>query len=140
MRQQQTLAGCLKADGPGRLHEVSVSARRCWLDHPAGLKSDSPYRPVPLAGLADELDGLSAADYGVDRTVAELSDPKIYLFHKVRANDTLGKIAKRYYGDAARADELLAANRDSLQAASEISAGGTIMVPLPVITPEKAPA
>ncbi|MGX1802044.1 LysM peptidoglycan-binding domain-containing protein, partial [Brevundimonas naejangsanensis] len=69
-----------------------------------------------------------------------LSDPKTYLFHKVRPNDTLGKIAKRYYGDATRADQLLAANRDSLQTASEISAGGKVKVPLPVITPEKKTA
>jgi uncharacterized protein (DUF2235 family) len=129
-----------RAPGPQRLHEISVSARRRWLDHPADLKGGGPYRPAPLTGLADELNQLSAADYGVDRTVAELNDPKAYLFHKVRANDSLVKIARLYYGDPDRADDLLAANRDSLQTASEISAGGTVRVPLPVVTTERAPA
>lgn len=129
-----------RAPGPQRLHEVSVSARRRWLDRPAGLKGGGPYRPAPLAALGDEMDQLSPADYGVDKTVEELSDRTLYAFHKVRANDSLVKLSRLYYDDPARAGEILAANRDSLQHPSEISAGSTLRVPLPINSSQKAPA
>lgn len=121
-----------RTPGPQRLHEVSVSAKRRWLDQPAGLKGGGPYRPPALAGLADELTGLSAADFGVDKTIAQLSDDAAYLFHRVKANESLAKIAKRHHGDAGRAEEIFQANRDSLQHPSEIAAGATIRVPRPV--------
>lgn len=121
-----------RTPGPQRLYDVSVSAKRRWLDHPAGLKGGGPYRPPALTGLADELTGLSAADYGVGKTIAQLSDDAAYLFHKVKANETLAKIAKRHYGDAGRAEEIFLANRDSLEHPSEIAAGATIRVPRPV--------
>lgn len=122
-----------RTPGPQSLYEVSVSVRRRWLDHAADLKGGGPYRPPALAGLAEQLNGLSATEYGVDKTVAQLSDPAVFVFHKVRVGDSLGKIAKRYYGDAKRSDEIFQANRDTLERPAEIAAGATIRVPRPVV-------
>ena len=83
------------------MHEVSLSARRRWLDQADNLKGGL-YRPAPLAGLANELNALSSADYGVDKTLAELNDATLYHFHTIRAGESLSKLALLYYGDPAR--------------------------------------
>ena len=128
-----------RAPGPQHLHEVSFSARRRWLDRADNLKGGH-YRPAPLAATAEALNALSPADYGVDKSLAELNDPSLYHFHPVRAGDSLSKLAKLYYGDPAREGDILAANRDSLWEAAEISAGGTLRVPLPLVPQAADPA
>lgn len=128
-----------RAPGPQHLHEVSFSARRRWLDQAGNLKGGL-YRPAPLAGLANELNVLSPADYGVDRSLAELNDPSLHHFHTVRAGDSLSKLALLYYGDPAREGDILAANRDTLWEAAEISAGGVLRIPLPLVSQKADPA
>lgn len=120
-----------RAPGPQHLHEVSFSARRRWLDRADNLKGGL-YRPAPLAAMAEALNALSPVEYGVNQSLTELNDPNLYHFHPVKAGDSLDKLAKHYYGDAARQDDLLAANRDTLWEKSEISASGTVRIPLPI--------
>jgi nucleoid-associated protein YgaU len=49
--------------------------------------------------------------------------------HVVAANETLADIAVRYYGDAARAADLYAANRDRIRDPAQLHAGQTLIIP-----------
>jgi nucleoid-associated protein YgaU len=49
--------------------------------------------------------------------------------HVVAENETLADIALRYYGDAARADDLYAANRDRIRDPAQLHAGQKLIIP-----------
>jgi nucleoid-associated protein YgaU len=49
--------------------------------------------------------------------------------HVVAENETLADIALRYYGDAARADDLYAANRDRIRDPAQLHAGQKLTIP-----------
>lgn len=49
--------------------------------------------------------------------------------HVVVAGETLADIARRYYGDAARAEEIYAANRDRIRDPDQLHAGQTLVIP-----------
>lgn len=49
--------------------------------------------------------------------------------YKVQAGDTLSKIAKEYYGDANRYNEIFEANRSQLESPDKIRAGQELTIP-----------
>ena len=49
--------------------------------------------------------------------------------HVVAAGETLADIAQRYYGDAARADEIFRANRDRIADRDALRAGEVLRIP-----------
>jgi nucleoid-associated protein YgaU len=49
--------------------------------------------------------------------------------HVVAAGETLADIAARYYGDAARAADLYAANRDRIRDPAQLHPGQTLIIP-----------
>jgi nucleoid-associated protein YgaU len=59
-----------------------------------------------------EIGGDSPSDIMADIKVA---DETVYARHTVASGDTLGKIAKHYYGDAMKYKEIFAANSDILK-------------------------
>jgi nucleoid-associated protein YgaU len=52
-----------------------------------------------------------------------------YTIYHVRSGDTLSRIAKRFYNDPARWEQIYQANRDSLQSPSGIRVGQTLVIP-----------
>ena len=52
-----------------------------------------------------------------------------YTIYHVRSGDTLSRIAKRFYNDPSRWEEIYQANRDSLQSPSGIRVGQTLVIP-----------
>lgn len=120
-----------RAPGPTALHEVDVSAKRRWLDLPANLKDGFQYRPATLASVADQLDALSAADFGVGIPLAEQNDPAHFLFHTIRPGEDLHRIAEQHYGDRNRAEGIFRANLDTLEDINRINAGARLRIPMP---------
>ena len=52
-----------------------------------------------------------------------------YTIYNVRSGDTLSRIAKRFYNDPSRWEQIYEANRDSLQSPSGIRVGQTLVIP-----------
>ena len=52
-----------------------------------------------------------------------------YTIYHVRSGDTLSRIAKRFYNDPSRWEQIYQANRDSLQSPSGIRVGQTLVIP-----------
>jgi len=49
--------------------------------------------------------------------------------YKVKAGDTLSKIAEKVYGDAAKYNLIFEANKDQLKSADDIKVGQTLKIP-----------
>jgi nucleoid-associated protein YgaU len=58
-----------------------------------------------------------------------VTDTSIYGLYKVVAGDTLGKIAKRFYGDPKHYTAIFEANTDQLKSADLIKVGQTLKLP-----------
>lgn len=116
--------------GPRDLHELHVSAIRRWLDLPGNLPGGQ-YRPATLDPVAEQLDTLSAVDYGVDRPLSELNDPALFGQYRVKPRDRLEAIAGRELGDRTRWMEIYEANRDKMESPSKLRAGATLRIPRP---------
>ena len=52
-----------------------------------------------------------------------------YTIYHVRSGDTLSRIAKRFYNNPSRWEQIYQANRDSLQSSSGIRVGQTLVIP-----------
>ena len=52
-----------------------------------------------------------------------------YTIYHVRSGDTLSRIAKRFYNDPSRWEQIYQANRDSLKSPSGIRVGQTLVIP-----------
>jgi nucleoid-associated protein YgaU len=59
-----------------------------------------------------EIGGENPSDIMADIKVA---DESVYARHTVKSGDTLGKIAKHYYGDASKYQKIFQANTDKLK-------------------------
>jgi len=70
--------------------------------------------------------GESPADIVADIAVA---DESVYARHTVASGETLGKIAKHYYGDAMKYKEIFAANSDLLKNPDVIHPDQELIIP-----------
>lgn len=73
-----------------------------------------------------EIDGNAAAELNANLTVA---DDSVYARHTVESGDTLGKIAKHYYGEAGKYTKIFDANRNILDDADKIFPGQELVIP-----------
>ncbi len=109
--------------GPEHIWQVSAAARRRWNAEAGELYEKKPYRPKTLAGIADALampPEESQTRYKTDGLLAQ---------HEVVPGDSLGKLARTYYGDAALAAAIAEANRDLIDDPDEIFVGWTLRIP-----------
>lgn len=70
--------------------------------------------------------GENPADIHADIKVADTS---VYARHKVKPGETLGKIAKQYYGDPTKYQKIFAANSDILKNPDIIHADQELIIP-----------
>lgn len=70
--------------------------------------------------------GENASDIVADIKVADTS---VYAHHTVSSGETLGKIAKHYYGDAMKYKEIFAANQDILKNPDVIHPDQKLVIP-----------
>ncbi len=59
----------------------------------------------------------------------EIEDTTVFANHTVKSGDTLGKIAKHYYGNAMNYKEIFAANTNILKSADVIHPGQELVIP-----------
>lgn len=124
--------------GPQSLSELSISTRRRWLQPAGQLPEGELYRPKTLDGVAEILEGLDPADYGIGEP-APGSRPGEFDLHIVQRNDGLQKLGKRYYGKPEFWRAILAANRDRIDDPDWIYFGQEIRIPKREFVMEEAP-
>ncbi|WP_339929548.1 DUF2235 domain-containing protein [uncultured Brevundimonas sp.] len=121
--------------GPRALYEVSLSARRRYLESAEALPERCAYRPGALKAVAADLDALDPAEVGLGQPYSGL-----YSLYEVRARDALGKLAKRFYGDAQQWPSLYRAN-PQIEDANRIYPGWILKIPNdPWVEPASKPA
>ena len=86
----------------------------------------TPYEKNLLWDKIKEIGGESAADITADIKVENTS---VYHHHTVAGGETLGKIAKQYYGDPMKYKEIFAANSDVLKNPDVIKPGQELIIP-----------
>ncbi len=59
----------------------------------------------------------------------KVADTSVYTRHTVKSGDTLGKIAKHYYGDASKYQKIFAANSDILKNPDVIHPDQELIIP-----------
>lgn len=59
----------------------------------------------------------------------KVEDTSVYARHTVESGETLGKIAKHYYGDASKYNAIYQANSDKLKSADLIHPGDDLVIP-----------
>lgn len=115
-----------RSPGPKALFEVSVSARRRWLEDPTKLKDRVPYRPSTLARVSKDIDRLDPASLGVGLPEPQ---PGTFALYDVREGDTLSAIARRVYGRASEWRRIAEANADKLENPDKIYVGERLRIP-----------
>ena len=88
----------------------------------------SPYEKNLLWDKIKEIGGENPTDIMADITVA---DESVYHRHVVTSGETLGKIAKQYYGDAMKYKDIFAANSDILKNPDLIYPDQELIIPNP---------
>ncbi len=88
----------------------------------------TPYEKNLLWDKIKEVGGESASDIQADISVENTS---VYHHHTVVGGETLGKIAKHYYGDAMKYKDIFAANSDVLKNPDVIMPGQELIIPNP---------
>jgi len=113
--------------GPTELFEVSVSARRRWLESPDRLADKCEYRPPTLSKVAEKLSALNPKDLGVGAGRPE--NLGSYELYQVKQDDTLSGIAHKFYKDDTAWPRLFAANLDQLEDPDHIYPGQLLKIP-----------
>jgi len=120
--------------GPEELFEVSISARRRWLEPAKSLPEKKAYRPPTLDRVASALNALDPASLGIGASaVSETGKFKLY---QVRKGDTLRALAVRFYRHADDWKRINEANLNKLENPDRIYVGQLLRIPLD----ENAPA
>ncbi len=88
--------------------------------------ANTPYEKDLLWDKIKEVGGENPEDIMADIKVA---DDSVYHRHTVASGETLGKIAKHYYGDAMKYKEIFAANSDILKNPDLIHPDQELIIP-----------
>ena len=89
-------------------------------------EANTPYEKNALWDKIKEIGGENPADIKANITV---TDNSVYHRHVVRGGDTLGKIAKHYYGDASKYNDIFKANTDQLKSPDLIYPDQELIIP-----------
>lgn len=118
--------GMFPADrnGPTELYELSMSARRRWLEKPESLPNGKAYRPGALSKVASALDALAPADVGLGTTY---QGP--FKLYEVQPDDTLSELARREYGNAKDWPSIYQANNHKIEDPNRIYPGWVLRIP-----------
>jgi nucleoid-associated protein YgaU len=128
-KAMNALAAADRAPGPAGLHEVSVSARRRWLEEAMNLDDKVQYRPATLSRIAKDLENLEKEKYGLGPKYQGTVDHSDDVMYEVRPKDTLSEIAKRHYDDAKKFDLIFQANLNKIDNPNRIYPGQLLRIP-----------
>jgi len=90
--------------------------------------ANTPYEKDLLWDKIKQLGGENASDIKANITVA---DSSVYHRHTVASGESLSKIAKHYYGDAMKYQQIFAANTNILKSADVIHPDQVLVIPNP---------
>lgn len=117
--------------GPQALHELSLSARRRYLEAADRLPGRRPYRPGALGRVEEALKALDSAAVGLGSAYDGL-----YQLYEVKPRDSLGKLARKFYGEARHWPSLHRAN-PQIEDPDRIYPGWVLKIPeKPWVDPE----
>lgn len=88
--------------------------------------ANTQYEKNLLWDKIKEIGGDNPADIMADIKVA---DESVYARHTVKSGETLGKIAKQYYGEPAKYQNIFKANSDILKNPDLIHPGQELIIP-----------
>ena len=88
--------------------------------------ANTPYEKNLIWDKIKAIGGENPSDIMADIKVANSS---IYHRHTVKSGETLGKIAKQYYGNASKYQEIFKANTDILKNPDLIHPGQELIIP-----------
>jgi uncharacterized protein (DUF2235 family) len=129
-RAMNFFAAADRRPGPTQLFEVSMSARRRWLERGENLRDGKPYRPPTLAAVSAALNALDPAKLGVGEKAEPPGADGRYEMYQVKRGDTLSALAKKYYGNADEWGRIFSANLNKLEGPDRIYVGQLIRIPL----------
>ncbi|MBU2951183.1 LysM peptidoglycan-binding domain-containing protein [Tamlana agarivorans] len=89
-------------------------------------EAKTPYEKNILWDKIKEIGGDSPSDIKANITVADTS---VFHRHTVKSGETLGKIAKQYYGNASKYQDIFKANSDILKNPDLIHPGQELIIP-----------
>ncbi len=131
------IAAADRKPGPSGIHQVSLSARRRWMENREKLEgATSDYRPGTLDGVTEALKALNPADYGIGVYDNPGWDYEMY---EVQPRDNLQKIAAKFYGDPLEWKKIYKANLDGIDDPGLIYPGQQLRVPKPFAKPAEIP-
>jgi len=90
--------------------------------------ANTPYEKDLLWNKIKELGGENASDIKANITVA---DESVYHRHTVSSGESLSKIAKQYYGDAMKYQQIFSANTNILSNPDVIHPDQVLVIPNP---------
>lgn len=108
--------------GPDEINDLHPSTLRRWFLPADQLPEKRTYRPRPLARVKDEIERRRDTYVRIE-TKAEART------HVVKLNDTLGRIARTYLGDAKRYMEIFELNRSVLDSPDDLFPGQVLAIP-----------
>jgi LysM repeat protein len=88
-------------------------------------KASSQEEREKIVLLVGNVEGIGSVD---DRMTAAAAAPEAQ-YYEVKSGDTLSKIAKQFYGDANKYNQIFEANRPMLKDADEIYPGQRLRIP-----------
>lgn len=121
--------------GPTAIEDVGSGALRRWREPATNLPGGQAYRPETLSQVADAITaGAPAGKLQIEHSVgfvpvATGAAPAAGTLHTVVYGDTLGGLAHRLYGDAAKARDIMLANPKTIIDENRIYVGQVIMLP-----------
>ena len=118
--------------GPKSIHEVSMGARRRWMESPQKLGTSGEYRPGTLKDVTEALKALNPAEYGIG---IYNNPPWEYEMHEVERGDRLQTIARKFYGDPLQWEKIYKANLDGIDDPGLIYPGQQLRIPKPFAKP-----
>jgi nucleoid-associated protein YgaU len=125
-RLANKIAAADRLPGPSAIHEVSMSARRRWLEDPKKLRDGVKYRPPTLNRVALDLNKLNPADFGLGETADSNAQ---YTMYQVKRGDTLSAVARDMLGSVHESDRIFKANLNKLDSPDRIYPGQMLRIP-----------
>ena len=114
-----------------QLKNVHVQGDKLVIRGEAKTKDDANkvWNQIKLVNKDYKLDLMAEITYLSDEPAPKPQNAPTLRIHKVVAGDTLGKIAKKYYGKAGDYMKIFEANKDKLKDPDKIFPGQDLVIP-----------
>ncbi len=100
----------------------------------ASIEHEEPFSEMPVAEMITEEPEIAEitppeAEETIDELETGQKDVSIKVVHKVKPNDSLFKISRKYYGDEAKWHKIYEVNKDNMSGPNALYIGQEILIP-----------